>query len=231
VTDVTQPTIDEALDAFVAEQHERLAPSTYGRYGQVVGLLRCCLDEYGYSALADTDQVRWRDAVEAGDEQAFCRLFGADQIATQITGFLDWFMIRKVIAGAGLLKASGTVCGALVRWLGAHGHVDEATARELSAHARQASRELPDCERLASLLHDACDFEVDVDEVSDDDWVEDHLQITDVAPGQIWFDGDVGPIRVSRRASELARPGWEAMICAARLKDGWRLVEVGSVYP
>jgi hypothetical protein len=63
--------------------------------------------------------------------------------------------------------------------------------------------------------------EIDPEQVDDQDWVEDYLQITDVEPGRIWFEGGVGPISVPRKASGLARPGWSLFITAARSAGAW----------
>jgi hypothetical protein len=46
-----------------------------------------------------------------------------------------------------------------------------------------------------------------VDALDDQHWVEDHLAISDVEPGRIWFEGGIGPIAVPPQASDLARPG------------------------
>jgi hypothetical protein len=71
---------------------------------------------------------------------------------------------------------------------------------------------------------------VDPEHVAEQDWVEDYLQITDVEPGKIWFEGGIGPIVVPRKTSDLASPGWSMHIAAARLNDTWCLLEVGFVY-
>ncbi len=59
--------------------------------------------------------------------------------------------------------------------------------------------------------------DIDPHEVADEDWIEEYLEITDVEPGKIWFEGGIEPIAVPRRASELARPGWSAFVTAANL--------------
>ena len=41
-------------------------------------------------------------------------MFGPEKIAENLGEFLDYFMVRKVIAGQELLKASGTVTGKLL---------------------------------------------------------------------------------------------------------------------
>jgi hypothetical protein len=73
--------------------------------------------------------------------------------------------------------------------------------------------------------------DIDADEIADEDWVEDYLEIANVEPGKLWFDGGVGPITVPRKASDLARPGWSAFVTAAKLSGRWQLIEVGRVYP
>ncbi|HWF50426.1 MAG TPA: hypothetical protein VG294_07275 [Solirubrobacteraceae bacterium] len=51
--------------------------------------------------------------------------------------------------------------------------------------------------------------DIDVDDVSEEDWVEDQLMIDQVEPGKIWFEGGIGPIQVpSARANSLGRAGW-----------------------
>ena len=84
------------------------------------------------------------------------------------------------------------------------------------------------------MLHDVAARAPDIDpeQVADQDWVEDYVQVTDVEPGRIWFEGGVGPINVPRKASDLARPGcWSLFITAVRCADAWHLLEVGFVYP
>jgi hypothetical protein len=83
------------------------------------------------------------------------------------------------------------------------------------------------------MLHDVAARAPDIDpeQVADQDWVEDYLQITDVEPGRIWFEGGVGPIAVRRKASDIARPGWSLFITAARSAGAWHILEIGFVYP
>lgn len=50
----------------------------------------------------------------------FCVIVGPTR-GQNLGEFLDYFMVRKVIAGQELRKASGTVTGKLVRWLADRG--------------------------------------------------------------------------------------------------------------
>jgi hypothetical protein len=228
-----QVTIDQALDRFLADQRERTSEKTFSRYQDVVQLLRHSLDGYAYSWLDENERRRWEKELEANEEGAFCRLFGPEKIPAHLGAFLGDFMVRKVFASQQLLKASGTVTGKLVRWLSQHGYIDDHSVQDASEQARDAARDLPVADRLGMMLHDlaANTPDVDPEQAAEQDWVEDYLQITDVEPGKIWFEGGVGPITVPRKASDLARPGWSMHITAARLNDAWRLLEVGFVYP
>jgi hypothetical protein len=232
-TSNTHATIDTALAEFLADQRERLSDRTFRRYEEVVQLLRHSLDGYAYSSLDNSERERWEQAFETNEEGAFCRLFGPEKIPPHLGEFLDYFMVRKVIARQELLKASGTVTGKLARWLTDRGYIDQAVAEDASDLARDAARDLPTADRLGMLLLDVTDRapDIDPDQIADEDWFEDYLEITDVEPGKIWFEGGVGPITVPRKASDLARPGWSAFVTAANLAGRWYLLEVGPVYP
>jgi hypothetical protein len=102
-------TIDEALSAFLADQRERLSARTFRNYADVIKLLGHSLDGYAHSSLDGDELRRFEQAFDGGDEHAFCRLFGPEKICEHLGEFLGYFMVRKVVAGQELLKASGTV--------------------------------------------------------------------------------------------------------------------------
>jgi hypothetical protein len=93
--------------------------------------------------------------------------------------------------------------------------------------------ELPRADRLGELLHDemAKTPSFDPDDVLGEDWIEDFLAIERVEPGALWFEGGIGPVSVSKKASDLAEVGWGVNIVLARLRGKWRIVELGFVYP
>lgn len=226
-------TIDEALDAFLAKQEERLSERTFRRYAEVIGLLRDCMNSYGHTMLSELDRKRYERAYDAGDEEAFCHLFGPDQIPTQIGQFLGWFVIRKTMAGQEFLKACGTVTKKLGKWLEANGYVDDSAAADMLDRGAEATDELPKAEKLGDFLYQETRKvpPFDPDSIPDDDWVEDQLWIEKVEPGALWFEGGIGPVKLPKAATDLARPGWAVTIVLAKLDGAWRVVEVGNVYP
>jgi hypothetical protein len=225
------PRIDVLLEDFLADQRERLAPRTYSNYESIIGLLRSCLNNYGYQHLAEPDQKRFHDTYDS-DEEAFVHLFGADELADSIPEFLGYFMIRKVMAGPELLRSAGTVTKKLAKWLRESGYLAEEAAADLLGRGVEATRDLPRAERLSALLYDlARKASVDLDAVDDEDYVEDYLSIERVDSGAIWFERGIGPLKVPKAATDLARPGWSISVVLARVRGAWKLVEAGNVYP
>ena len=189
-------TIDQALEAFLRDQRARLSGRTYRNYEDVVRLLRDSLNRYAYSSLDARDSKRWQKAFDAGDEEAFCKLFGPEEIPPHLGEFLGYFMVRKVSAGQELLKAAGTVTGKLARWLEQQAYVES----DAVGIAVDRARELPAADRLTDLLVGVAIKapDIDVDDVGEEDWVEDQLMIDPLVAK--------GEARAQRRSSPASRP-------------------------
>jgi len=71
----------------------------------------------------------------------------------------------------------------------------------------------------------------DVDDIPEEHWIEDFLAIERVESGKLWFEGGIGPVAVSKQASDLAQIGWGVNIVLARWRGRWYIVELGFVYP
>jgi hypothetical protein len=227
-------TIDDVLEAFLADQRERLSARTLGNYEDVIDLLRLCLNGYGPNSLDEPDRKRWEKAYQ-DDEEAFCHLFGPEYILSEVSEFLGYFMIRKVMAGQDLLRAAGTVTKKLATWLHEHGHAGEAARNVAIDRGTAASRDLPRAERLANLLYEQSLGGAAVNRAalgSGDVIGQDlSLQIERVEPGKLYFTGVEGPLCVPREASDLAKPGWDVTITLLRQRGTWKVLEVGNVYP
>lgn len=226
-------TIDEALDGFLAEQDQRLAKRTFLNYLEVIELFRDCMNGYGYESLTSEERARWEEAFEAGDERAFTRLIGADKIPGEIGQFLGWFVIRKVMPSQELARACGTVTKKLGKWLEANGLIGADLAEDMVERGADAGDELPKAEKLSELLYAESRklSPQTVRSIADEDWIADQLLIDRVEPGILWFEGGIGPVKVPRQASDLAREAWWVTISLARIDGEWRIAEVGNVYP
>jgi len=221
------------LTEFLAAQRARLAASTYARYEDIVELLRHSLNGYGYESLTGHDAEAWREAFDAGEDEAFTRLCGPERIVEHYSEFLGYFMVRKVAASKQQLKDAGTVTKRLARWLAEQGYVAADAAEVARERATDAGKQLPRADELGHQLFletQRTQLPGHPNEIPDEDWIEDHLPITRVEAGRLWF-GDVGPVEVPTDASDVAEVGWDVTVVLARLDGVWRLVQVGTVYP
>ena len=106
-----EKTIEAVLDEFLQEQQKRLKPSTMRKYEEIIDLFQSCLDNYAYQSLNKQQNAlfdRFYDA-EGDEHREFCQLFGQEKILGNVSEFLNYFMIRKVICSKELKQAAGTM--------------------------------------------------------------------------------------------------------------------------
>jgi len=226
-------TIDQAFESFLDEQRERLSAGAMHNYEQVVELLRHSLNGYAPNTLDKGEHKRWTRAFEAGDDDAFCHLFGPEHILGNVSEFLGYFMIHKVMANQELLRSAGTVTKKLATWLYEQHYVSDEERGIAVERGTDAARDLPRAERLATLLYDQSRHtpSFDPEDHGAADFVDDYLMIDRVEPGALYFAGGIGPVAVPEKACTLAEVGWGVNISLVRLDGTWRVVEVGNVYP
>jgi hypothetical protein len=202
---------------------------------QSLQLLRHGLDGYGYQHLSRADHDRWYAAFNDGEEDAFCRMFGAREIAKYLDEFLGYFLIRKVLMPEDEVARTVEDARGFVEWLAAEHELTPAAARKALGGIATASVDLPAAERLGRLLHEIARANAEPPRraagLEFDEIVEDFLVIERVAPGRIWFLDGIGPIKVPEAASAVARPGWTINLVLGRRGAAWDVLEVGNVYP
>lgn len=224
------PSIGDVLDRFLAH------PETTGEAESVVDLLRSYLDGYGYQMLPEEELAFFRERYDFDEEAgAFCNLFGPEYILEGLSEFLGWFVIRKVAAGPELTAAFGPVTDRLVAWLVEEGIVTVQAADGAKDLVTAAARDLPAAEELSALLYDSGRDVADADVLEYVDWETELAEISRVEPGKLWFRselGEIGPVIVPERASELSRLGWGVSAPGfGRTQAGWHILEMGNVYP
>lgn len=233
--DIANPTISEVMDLFLDEQHARLAPKTYANYDSVIGFFTTSLNNYAYNTLdrADGEKFDRMYALEGDDHREFCEVFGPEHILPNVGEFLDYFMVRKVIVGKGLLRAAGTVTKKLAKWLGEHGYSDSDDVADAVDQGASAARDLPAAEELAFQLDD---FAADTNPGGAAETVDDRFMIQRVEPGKIWVEGlvemdKIVPIKIPRELTGQCKVGWSFSGTVGRFGRTWGLMEVWNVYP
>ena len=106
---VSRPSIEEVLTLFLKDQQKRLKPRTFNRYEEVIDLLRHCLNGHGYHDLDNSSEVALYEKLYFQKNLEFCFIFGPEKIVASLGNFLNYFMIRKVMASEALLQAAGIV--------------------------------------------------------------------------------------------------------------------------
>ena len=237
-----QPSIDDVLEEFMAEQRKRLKKATLTKYEQVTSLLRDYLNGYAYEGLSKAEAALFEKHYNATGEKHrdFCRIFGPEKIPENLGGFLGYFIISKVMAGEDFKRAAGTVIKKLSKWLGEKGYVSEDIALQVAGEAADASRDLAQAERAATILMNAANkLTVDPSKLHDEDYFDfDHYTITQIEPGKLWLEiydishpKTLGPIPVPKKATDLLKEGWEISCALGRVRGKWRIVEMANVYP
>jgi hypothetical protein len=235
-------TIEEILDEFLAAREKKLKPRTMVYYRDVVELLKNYLNSYAYEDLSGEEIRLFERLNQSGgeDSQTFCRLFGPEKIVENLGMFLDYFLVRKVIAGADFLRKAGSVTSRLMKWLGEEGYITAQDAREGGERGREAASNLPRAEKAGRLLYGAIAASgIDVNRIPEEDYRDfDHYTISRLEPGKLWFgetypvrSGKLGPVMVPEAATALLAEGWDISCSFARVKGEWRMVEFGNVYP
>lgn len=224
--------IEDVLERYLADRKSSLFAKDYRNFQSIIGFFKSSLNGYAYESLSELERKHWEKAFDAGEEDAYCRRFGAEKIPGEVGAFVGYFMIRKVAAPKAVIASAGRVTGDLLDWLVEEGLVRPGDIVDAKERADSAGRNLPLAERLAGLLYEQAEkSRIDVHALADEDYIEDHLTIKKVEPGALWFDDGIGPVRVGSAASRIARPGWAVNIVLGRKGGRWHLIEAGNVYP
>ena len=142
-------TIDQLFEEFLADQEARLSPKTYD---QVRGDHRPLPVVPGDATGPVTPgRITTRSPEAKG---TYCGTYGAEDITSGFSEFLDYFMPHKVIAGNETMKAAGTVIKKLARWLVEKGYTeDDESIRDTGRRDRTRPARQPEApgrpERLA----------------------------------------------------------------------------------
>jgi len=228
--------IQAVMEEFLAEQQHRLKPATLRQYESVIQLFTACMDGYAYSAL-DEGETRLYERLSratGAQHRDFCQIFGPEKIADSVGEFLDYFMIRKVMCGEGLLRAAGTVMKKLGKWLCQKGYVATDEAEFMSEEGQTAARKLPAVAELRQLFEAHLDYlDAEDDEA---ERIEGYFRVEAVEPGNLLLSAlsardDGIEVPVPRAVSDACQEGWTLSGVVGKTGQGWRLLQVSNVYP
>ncbi|MEW6416631.1 MAG: hypothetical protein AB1480_00715 [Nitrospirota bacterium] len=239
---IADPTIEQVLEEFLAEQMLKLKPKTVSGYRDVIQLFKDCMNGYAYQSLSKAESALFEKHynAEGQEHKEFCQLFGPDKIAENTEEFLSHFLIRKVMAGGDFKRLAGSVIKKLSKWLAEKAYISEEDAAMGEEEGVSAARDLPKAEKAGNILYESADHvDFDPDELDDADYHDfDHYTIEKVEPGKLWLEvyndsgkSTVGPITVPKEATALVQEGWDISCAIVRIRGKWKIVEVANMYP
>lgn len=225
-------TIKEVFDEFLAEQKARLKPRTYGGYSEAISLFEDCLNGYGPNYLSSEDMDLFDELSDEGKE--FCEIFGPDNITPyEISEFLDYFMVKKVVGSNTLLKTVGRVTRKFVKWMDEKGYMDPESYEVAARTVDELKGDLVNVAEFGDLIYDYIQKspEVDFEETKDG-----YFSVVEIKPGELWLgnylgSGDViGPVIVSKEISSRCKVGWTINLMLGKSGKSWHMLECGFVY-
>lgn len=218
--------IDESMKVFLKEISGELSAKTVGRYESVLELFHDYLASYG--------ELSYEEDMKKG---IILTAHTKELHDSQISGFLEWFLIRKVMGPAWLNTSAPGVMKKYIRWLGKNGLLAEGSMDEAFEVTKKASKDLPRVEKAASLLYELCDessgrFE-DI-EFDDKNYMEGYGEVTGIVEDKLHLDYDgekTGPIQITKEIAKLLKKGDTVNLVVGRKGKIWYPLEVGNVYP
>jgi len=116
------PSIAQLLDRFLSDQEDRLKIQQYRTCSNVIDMLTSYLNRYAYTTLIGTERHEWDRAFSAGDDRAFCNVFGVRKLITGIKPFHAQHLRGRLQSPELVQEHALAVTTDLVDWLGARGH-------------------------------------------------------------------------------------------------------------
>jgi hypothetical protein len=207
--------------------------ATFKKYADIVYLFRESMNCYACQSLGKEQKELFDHfyGLQGEDHREFCDIFGPSEILGNVSEFLNYFMIRKVICGKELLKAAGTVVKKLTKWLAEHGHVEAERAEVHADQAAKASKELPAMEELSELLWRYAEARANIDF---QETAEGYFTVRRVENDRLHLE-DIGGrtviILLPAEITSRCKSGWSINLAIGKTKGGWKILEVGNVYP
>jgi len=228
-------TIKQVFGEFLKEQRGRLKPGTARGYEDAIRLFEGYMNGYAANYLDKKERARLRKAEEE-DKKEFCELFGPDRIgSSEISEFLDYYMIKKVIGSKELMKTVGRVMSKFVKWMHDKGYMEEEEFEASEVTVDELKDDLPMVEELACLIYDFIENNPPEEKVGEEK--DSYFRVTKIGPGKLWLEDyltggkAIGPVPVSGKISSGCKEGWVICLTLGKTRRGWRMISVGNVYP
>lgn len=218
--------IDESIRLFLNEMSNKLSSKTVQKYEYVLELFHDYLA--GYAELSHEENKDGSIVLTADTQELY---------DGQVSNFLEWFLIRKVIGPAWLNTSAPGIMQKYIKWLDKNGLLAEGAMDDVIETTKKAAKDLPRVEKAASLLYRLCDKNskrLAVDDFEDEDYMEGYGKVIEISGDKIHLDYDgeeTGPIQITKEIARYLKEGDLVNLVVGRKGKLWYPLEVGNVYP
>jgi len=218
--------IDKSMQLFLKDISDKRNPKTVQKYQDVLSLFHDYLASYAelsYEEHKDTGIVLTAETLELEDGQ--------------VSDFLEWFLIRKVIGPHWLMTSAPGIMKAYIKWLDSKGLLAEGSMDDIVEISRKTTKDLPRVEKAASLLYTLCNKNSDRfsgDDFKDENYMEGYGEVIGMIEDKLHlnYDGEkTGPIQITKEIAKLLKKGDTVNLAVGRKDKIWYPLEVGNVYP
>ncbi len=218
--------IRESMDLFLKEASEGVSKKTAEKYEDVLSLFQDYLASYGelsHVEHKDTGLVLTAETSELHDGQ--------------VSNFLEWFLIRKVLGPAWLNTAAPGIMKKYVKWLDKKGLLAEGAMDEIAETTKKATKDLPRVGKAAMLLYILCGMNNNrfaSHKFNDEDYNEGYGEVTGILEDKLLlnYGGEkTGPIQITKEIAKHLKKGDTVNLVVGRKGKLWYPLEVGNVYP
>lgn len=218
--------ISESMDLFLKEVSGTVSKKTAEKYRDVLKLFHDYLANYGdlsHEEHKDKGIILTAGTIELHDGQ--------------VSNFLEWFLIRKVLGPAWLNTAAPGIMKKYIKWLDRKGLLAKGAMDEIDETTKNAARNLPRVEKAAMLLYKLCEKNNDKFgeiEFDDKDYNEGYGEVIGILEDKLHLDYDgekTGPIQITKEIAKLLKKGDTVNLVVGRRGKLWYSLEAGNVYP
>jgi len=218
--------IDESMKLFLKDTSDKLSSKTVQKYEYVLDLFHDYLANYGelsYKEDKDKGISLTADTQELHEGQ--------------VSNFLQWFLIRKVIGPAWLNTLAPGIMQRYIKWLNKKRLLTEGAMDDVVETTKKAAKDLPRVEKAASLLYRFCDRNskrFSADDFEDEDYMEGYGEVTGIIGDKLYLDYEgekTGPIQITKEIANHLKKGDTVNLVVVRKGKLWYPLEVGNVYP
>lgn len=170
--------------------------------------------------------------LEGKSHKDFCEIFGVDKILENVSEFVGYYLIHKVMLSAKEMSIAASTITELVLWLADKGLVSEVEAKDAFDRSAKAAKDLPRAEAANRLIWELAQKGPGYIEESIESG---YMTIAKIESDSVWlntdYGGTIGPVVLPKKAAALLEINWT--VCCALLKSGgkWHFAEVGNIYP